>query len=329
MYDSTLMSAPPSPYISIIITGRNDNFGGDFNTRLRRALEFNHAHLTARGIPHEFVLVEWRPMPGKPWLSEWLADEYPHLVPHTLVSYVTALSYHEAYSLNPKLQFQEFIAKNVGIRRCRGEYILTTNTDIYLSRGVLDVLEQRALEPRVLYRSIRIDLKDNIDCEQMVWEVLEDERNYDHINAVRPPLYTNASGDFLLLDRDSYHQLRGFNEVYRPAKVHMDSNFCQKAYSSGMRITPLAAPVYHVGRGTLNSQVKLYADRPGDAPWGDRRWKHDVIYDNDDRWGLWGAPMHEVRPGVHFLDFTWDVVPPLVSLRRVLLSAQRRPAADS
>jgi len=43
------------------------------------------------------------------------------------------------------------------------------------------------------------------------WDQLEDERNYDIINAIRPPLFTNASGDFLLLDRASYHRLRGFN----------------------------------------------------------------------------------------------------------------------
>jgi hypothetical protein len=318
-----------TPYLSIIITGRNDNFGGDFNTRLRRALEFNHRQLAGRNIPHEFILVEWRPLPNKPWLAEVLADAYPELVPDTLVSYVTDLAYHDAYSLNPRLQFQEFIAKNVGIRRCRGDFILTTNTDIYLSRGVLDVLEQRQLEPRVLYRAVRVDLKDNIDCEQMVFDVLEDERNYDTINEVRPPLYTNASGDFLLLDRETYRQLRGFNEVYRPAKVHMDSNFCQKAYSSGVAITPLSAPVYHVGRGTLNSQVKLYADKPGDAPWGDRRWSYDVIYDNPDNWGLGSAPSRTVRPGLHFLEFAWAAVPPLVALRRVLLPAARRTTAPA
>jgi hypothetical protein len=319
-----MSDAGATPYLSIIITGRNDNFGGDFDVRLRRALEFNHRHLSHQGIPHEFILVEWRPVPGKPWLADVLADQYPELVPHTLVSYVANVAYHDAYSLNPKLQFQEFIAKNIGIRRCRGEFVLTTNTDIYLSRGVLDVLSRRALEPRVLYRSIRVDLKDDIDCDGVDWNILEDERNYDTVNEVRPPLYTNASGDFLLLDRETYRELRGFNEVYRPAKVHMDSNFCLKAYSAGLTIQPLEAPVYHVGRGTLNSQVRLYAQRPGEAPWGDRRWKHGVIYENDERWGLGGAPIRATRPGVHFIEFTWDVVPPLVSLRRLLLPAARR-----
>src|SRR5688572_441349 len=172
----SMQPSTPEPYISIIITGRNDDFGGDFNGRLFRALEFNHEHLAERGIAHEFVLVEWRPIAGKPWLAEVLADRYAELMPDVLTSYVADAAYHEAFSLNPKLQFQEFIAKNIGIRRCRGAFILTTNTDIYLSRRVLDLFAQQALQPRVLYRAERIDLKDDIDSDRMDWSILEDDR---------------------------------------------------------------------------------------------------------------------------------------------------------
>jgi FkbM family methyltransferase len=307
------------PYVSIIITGRNDDFGGNFNDRLFRALEFNHHHLTERGISHEFVFVEWRPITGKPWLADVLADRYPALVPHALTTYVVDLAYHDAYSLNPKLQFQEFIAKNIGIRRCRGRFILTTNTDIYFGRGVLEFLQEQSLQPRVLYRVPRIDLKDHIDCDGLDWAVLEDERNYDRINHIVPPCYTNASGDFLLLDRESYFALHGFNEVYRVAKIHMDGNFCIKAHSAGMTLTAMPTPVYHVGLGTLNSQKKIYADRPEEAPWGDQRWNGEVVYENDPDWGLWRAPSRTLRPGLEYLDFSWNAVPPVVALRRVVL----------
>ena len=318
------MSETPSvPYLSIIFTGRNDDFGGDFNTRLFRAIEFNHRHLTEHGIPHEFVFVEWRPVPGKRWLAEVLADRYKTLVPDTLYSYVADIRYHDAYSLNPKLQFQEFIAKNIAIRRCRGRFLLTTNTDIYLGRGVLATLQRQSLDAKVLYRTRRIDLKENIDYDQIDWQTLEDERNYDRINDIRPPCYTNASGDFLLLDADTYRELRGFNEVFRVAKVHMDSNFCLKAYSSGVPIVPLEEPVYHAGLGTLNSQYSLYADRPQDAPWGDTRWKRAVIYNNPSTWGLINAPTRETAPGIHYLEFSWEAVPPIVDLRRVVLPAER------
>ena len=62
------------PYLTMIFTGRNDNFGGDFNERFFRALRFNHESLSAAGVPHDFVFVEWRPLDGRPYLATVLAD---------------------------------------------------------------------------------------------------------------------------------------------------------------------------------------------------------------------------------------------------------------
>ena len=56
------MTAAETPYLSIVVTGRNDDFGGDFNGRFFRALRFNHDELTRAGISYELVFVEWRPI---------------------------------------------------------------------------------------------------------------------------------------------------------------------------------------------------------------------------------------------------------------------------
>src|SRR4030095_9388187 len=52
------------PYLSIVITGRNDNFGGDFNQRLLAAAAYNHQLLSGAGVEYELVFVEWRPARG-------------------------------------------------------------------------------------------------------------------------------------------------------------------------------------------------------------------------------------------------------------------------
>ena len=248
--------AGPAPYLTIIATGRNDDFGGDFNGRFFRALHFNHQQLVAAGITHEFVFVEWRPIDRRPLLASLLADEFAEVSSLSLRSFVVDPAYHDALSLNPRLQFQEFIAKNVGIRRARGEFVLTTNTDIYFSRGVIARLKETALEPGVLYRAARHDLMSALDVSDIGWDVLEDERNCEIVNAIRPPLFTNASGDFLLIDHQTSQQIRGFNEVYRVAKIHIDGNFCMKAYVSDIPIVDIGAPIYQtrrqpVARGTL------------------------------------------------------------------------------
>ena len=40
--------------------------------------------------------------------------------------------------------------------------------------------------------------------------------------------------------------MKGFNEVYRVAKIHLDANFCLKAYANGYRLVDLGQPVYHL-----------------------------------------------------------------------------------
>ena len=321
---SRSVSRPPLPYLTIVVSGRNDDFGGDFNGRFFRALRFNHTHLAAAGVSHEFVFVEWRPLPGRPLLATRLAEEFAAFEPSQLTSYVVDPAYHDALSLNPRLQFQEFIAKNVGVRRARGTFILTTNTDIYLSRGVIDRLASSAIEPNVLYRAARHDLKADSDVSALDWDVLEDPRNCDIVNAISPPLFTNASGDFLLLDRDAYHRLRGFNEIYRVAKIHLDGNFCEKAYSSGIVITDVGATVYHVARGTLHAQIGAFRSRPADAPWGDIRWNSSAIYVNPPQWGLGGAPEQRLDDRTTYLEFDWSRLAPMVDLKSVVLPAARR-----
>jgi hypothetical protein len=98
----TPLSDQQSPYLTIVATGRNDDLGGDFNGRFFRALRFNHDRLQSAGVPHEFVFVEWSPIPRQPLLATLLADEFPDLT--ALRSYVVDPSYHEALSLNPRLR---------------------------------------------------------------------------------------------------------------------------------------------------------------------------------------------------------------------------------
>ena len=60
---------------------------------------------------------------------------------------------------NPnKLSFFEHIAKNVGLRAARGEYVLVTNPDILLNEDVFSWLARRTLQHAVLYRIDRHDL---------------------------------------------------------------------------------------------------------------------------------------------------------------------------
>jgi len=315
-----------SPTLSVVLTGRNDDYGLGFRDRFFATLRFNHRELTARGIDHEFVFVEWAPAPDQDHLSDLVFREVPELSPDVFRAVVVDPAYQEALSLNPRLAYLEFIAKNVGIRRARGEFVLTSNCDVILGRAILRTLEEQRLTHGVVYRAARHDLKLATDHTNLDWPTLEDPRNLDgQAPQLKPPLMGGGTGDFVMLDRETFVELRGFNEVYRVARIGIDYNFLVKAFSSGVDIADIGGPVYHINHaGSYRLTRMVYQNRESEAPWGNRRWhKHGVVYHNPATWGLATAPTHEQGAGRSFLRFSWNAVPPLVDLRRVVLPVNR------
>ena len=70
-----------TPTLSIVVTGRNDGYGGDFNSRFIRTLAFNHERLQERNVDHEIVLVEWAPPADRPRLADIVGEACARRVP--------------------------------------------------------------------------------------------------------------------------------------------------------------------------------------------------------------------------------------------------------
>ena len=49
--------------LTVIVAGRNDDYGKDFRSRLFRTALHNSALLNAAGIQFEYILAEWNPLP--------------------------------------------------------------------------------------------------------------------------------------------------------------------------------------------------------------------------------------------------------------------------
>ena len=162
--------------------------------------------------------------------------------------------------------------------------------------------------------------------------MLEDPRNLaGPAHVLKPPYMGSATGDFVLLDRESFHEIGGFNEIYRVARIGIDRNVLVKALSSGLRIADIGGPVYHENHeGSYRLNPTAYAGRETEAPWGDRRWHSGgVSYVNPPTWGLSEAPVREIGERVWYLDFSWAAMPPLVDLaadRAARRSARRSRA---
>jgi hypothetical protein len=69
---------------------------------------------------------------------------------------------HETFGNASAIPLQQMIAKNVGIRRARGQYIMATNLDIIFSSELMEFLAARTLEPGAMYRMDRHDIASGI-----------------------------------------------------------------------------------------------------------------------------------------------------------------------
>ena len=320
-------SGDSPPYVSFVLTGRNDGYGGDFVARFLATLQFNSRELIARSVAHEFVLVEWAPIPGAPLLADLVEAQCPQSVSSVFRTIVVDPAYHDAVMLNPRLKYQEYIAKNVGVRRARGEFVITTNCDIFLGRTVLERLERRELQPSVLYRAPRWDLREREDFNRIDWAYLEDPASLSgRARTIRPPLFSGGAGDFIALDRGTFERLRGFNEVYRVVRIAIDGNLVVKAFACGLQIVDIGGPVYHLDHaGSYRTSKADYAGREAEAPYGDERWPVDtVVYQNRSGWGFADAPERPLGPRRSYLDFAWQAVPPLVDLAAIIGVSEQR-----
>ncbi len=274
--------------LSVVLVGRNDNYGGNFAERLQdcvTVLAKELSHLNGRS---EVIFVNYNPLPT-PSVREFInwptdSDKFSFRVLN--------VPQHVHLSLlqdNPdrQLPMLEFPAKNIGIRRAKGEFILSMNADIILPQGFAAHLKN--LRPDRYYRADRFDFSANVPLKEMTHNVMSMHlkgrafhfsprtvtcglnaslrfrwvlghalyRLRTTIIPRRFPVHEicfdrraemlyhcHASGDFMLMHRDSWAAIRGYSERSRTA-LHVDSLAVIQAATLGLKEVVLPMPIYH------------------------------------------------------------------------------------
>lgn len=312
------------PYLSVVATSRNDDHGGNLARRTQIFVDTLAAHCATFGLPAELVLVDWNPPSDRPPLAESI--RWPAVTTGLALRVVTVpATIHARFAHADALPLFQMKAKNAGIRRARGRFVLSTNIDIVLSPELAARIARRKLRPGRLCRVERHDIEPMPPadasaaeiaafCRQHVVRVNRragsvDRRsgaiarvyplrhrvlghlpldllrrtaqgcppwsregraalaaNWKYIRDefARPQLLTNASGDFTLLDRNSWAALHGYAEwdVY---SFHLDAIFCHQAAASGRREVALAPPLvaWHIE----HAQGSGFVPEAADALW--------------------------------------------------------------
>jgi hypothetical protein len=113
--------------ISVVVIGRNDSHG--YNLSKRVASSLNNISLLMRESD-EIVFVDWNSDDCNPTFIDAIGDTLTEKTKQHLIVYRVRESVHKKFSINTKTPILEPIARNVGIRRAKNDWILSTNTDM-------------------------------------------------------------------------------------------------------------------------------------------------------------------------------------------------------
>jgi len=278
-------SAGERSELSIVVASRNDDHGGATLKRMRLFLQGLLDQTRRHRLTAELIVVEWNPPDDRPRLREvlpkpcprdWLTLRYVEVPP----------SIHRRYRCAPELPLFQMIAKNVGIRRARGAFILCTNVDLLFSDPLLRLLADKPLRRDTYYRANRCDVPDGIDpgwdisrqlawCQGNVIRRLGRDPRYRHVNhetvamqdksalkkwlldkwalswsrekRILYGLDSFACGDFTLMSREAWTAIQGYLELDLYS-LHVDFLGLIAAASLGYRqhVFPREACTYHV-----------------------------------------------------------------------------------
>jgi hypothetical protein len=213
------MSLPP--FLSVVAASRNDDHGGKLLTRMQFFIDGLADQCRRFGLSAELVLVEWNPPADRAGLDEAL--DWSSCGPGGLAVRIVRVGRvrHRQFAHSEKLSLYQMIAKNVGIRRACGSFVLATNIDILLSDRLASWLADRKLQPGFFYRVDRFDVASDLPAERPPAERLA--WCADHVLRVarREGIYVKVK--------------QGANSVYRRAVTRSPAMAAAAYYENAFR----------------------------------------------------------------------------------------------
>lgn len=274
-----------NPYISFIVTSRNDNHGDDLLKRTTTFVNGLISQSTKYNLNAELIIVEWNPPSNKPLLKDVLPSP-PRGCPLIIRYIIVPNELHQTYRFHDNIPLYQMIAKNVGIRRAKGDWLLCTNIDLLFSNECIEFFTSHSLEKNHYYRCCRKDVPKQVMDFTTIDEQLKfasenissihgSTSNYKFINMPIPRIFYffprvmklidlffktvnkgkfhfysldfDACGDFTLMHKDDWHKIDGYVELDLYS-IHVDSMALVSAKSLGIEQVCLSKEIctYHI-----------------------------------------------------------------------------------
>lgn len=254
--------------ITVVVVGRNDNYGGDFSLRLKTTFEWNLRHLPNP----ELIYIEWNPMEGKASDCIWITEKYPqakcYIVPPTI---------HKKIAANPvKMPVMEYYAKNLGIRMAGNDWVLLINADCLL--GFDTIRNIKHLSKDFVYGTHYTSIR--WDQEPINQFHLTDPSK---ITIAFPADWKMRSvvGNFILTHRSNWLRSTGYDERMNNSRAGMDTNGLMNLLHIGLKPMALGHH-FHLDHpeSIVNSSNATHGNNESILH------HKNIPYRNPDYWGL-------------------------------------------
>ena len=140
-----------NPYLSIIISGRNDDYGGSkyFRKKHETFIKYYTKYLDKNSNFLEIVVVDYNQVTSKkPYIDQFEWNEFK-LVKNVVIPH----SKHKVLTNNSDYPFYGNIAFNEGLRVASGKFVLCVSIDVFLSLPMMQYLLSKSLEEDYFYRT--------------------------------------------------------------------------------------------------------------------------------------------------------------------------------
>jgi len=317
------------PYISFVIAARNDDYEGNFLHRIQIFVNVLVGLWKKHNLCAELIIVEYNPPEKKQSLQKAIAWPETLSTGNMRIIQVPGRM-HKCLPNADNIPLHEYVAKNIGIRRAKGRYVLITNPDIIFTDSLIKYLASKCLLEKAFYgvaqrrqvdvipidmaidKQLRLCFRDTLGINdkaviRFIWrKILFYVKHI--VKFILPSIKIKAMrfedtdfstpcvpypGDFILMRRSLWHNLRGFPEFYTYS--HTDICMCAIAANSGLHPIILPYWTYHQSHEMTSKNVRVGTDYNFILKEYRKmmRNKTPIIYNNSD-WGFGNENLTEI-----------------------------------
>ena len=272
--------------LSIVLGGRDDNYGENFIPRLKQSLENNLSKLDKSGLDYEMIVVDFNPFNNQYLYKNNLLEE---VLSHPKIkNIIVDNSVVLAENLGPTTYY-EYFAKNVGCKNSSGELIFITNSDILITDCLIDEIVKEVKNKDKNDYFYRVRYRGEISLG-----MIPDESN-EPVEDLHHPEFPDAcicglySGDSSMFSRDVlFNVATAYNEGEMRHRTHvhqsaMDGEILWNVYRKGKKLKFLEAHYYHIFHGPRPQRDNFY---------------HQGTYENTEDWGFVKYPKEKIKENI-------------------------------